>query len=174
MKICNIQPDYTLKLSIALSEDELKWGRAELANLIDNQKKKVVGIFRNARYDKKLPDTFWMELTEELQKQSDEELLFVDILSPDVPTRLREDMYEYAQKDLRKLAAFMASLDAFICGDTGPMHLASASGVPTIALFKTTAPTLYGTLKESDLSLVMQEKSPDKIAEEIKEHLQAL
>lgn len=82
-------------------------------------------------------------------------------------------MHEYAQKDLRKLAAFMANLDAFICGDTGPMHLASASGVPTIALFKTTTPTLYGTLKESDLSLEMGDKSVERIAREIGEHISA-
>lgn len=174
LKICSIKSDYTLKLSIALSEKELEWGRDELAQLTQGKKGRKIGIFRNARYDKKLPDDFWKELIEELQKQSDSELVFVDILSPDVPVKLAEEMYEYAQKDLRKLAAFMANLDAFICGDTGPMHLASASGVPTIALFKTTAPDLYGTLKESDRSIVLKDKNIQQITQEINAHLESL
>jgi len=173
MKIFDIKPDYTLKLSIALNNEELAWGKKELEKVTQKEGKKVIGLFRNARYDKKLSDTFWLELVENLQKQSDEEIAFIDILSPDVPTKLSAQMHEYAQKDLRKLAAFMANLDAFICGDTGPMHLASASGVPTIALFKTTTPTLYGTLKESDLSLEMGDKSVEQIAQEIGEHISA-
>ncbi len=171
MKILDVQPDYTLKLSIALSEEELKWGKEELLKLTEGQKGRKVGIFRNARYDKKLSDDFWKELIQKLQKQSSEALVFIDILSPDIPVRLTPDILEYAQKDLRRLAAFMASLDAFVCGDTGPMHLASASGVPTIALFKTTAPDLYGTLKESDYSLVMKDKTTGEIAQEITEHI---
>lgn len=171
LKIFGIEPDYSLKLSIALSSNELEWGKDELAQLTQGKKGRKIGIFRNARYDKKLSDDFWKELIEELQKQSDSELVFVDILSPDVPVKLTEEMYEYAQKDLRKLAAFMANLDAFICGDTGPMHLASASGVSTIALFKTTAPDLYGTLKENDYSLLKEDKSINEIAQEILEHI---
>ncbi len=174
LKICGIEPDYSLKLSIALTFKELEWGKTELAKLTEGKKSRKIGIFRNARYDKKLPDDFWKELIEELQKQSDSELVFVDILSPDVPVRLTGEMYGYAQKDLRKLAAFMANLDAFICGDTGPMHLASASGVPTIALFKTTAPDLYGTLKESDCSIVLKDKDMEKITQEIDAHLESL
>ena len=51
------------------------------------------------------------------------------------------------------------------------MHLASASGTATIALFKTTSPILYGTLGEKDLSIVMKEKSIEEIAQEILGHL---
>ena len=174
LKICGIKPDYDLKLSIALSGEEQEWGRAELVRLTEGKKGRKIGIFRNARYDKKLPDNFWKELTQKLQEQSEEPIIFIDILSPDIPARLTPDMLEYAQKDLRKLAAFMAGLDAFVCGDTGPMHLASASGVPTIALFKTTAPHLYGTLKESDHSLVMRDKTTGEIAQEILEHISNL
>ena len=174
LKICGIKPDYDLKLSIALSGEELEWGRAELANLTKDKNGRKIGIFRNARYDKKLSDDFWKELIQKLQEQSEEPIIFIDILSPDIPARLTHEMLEYSQKDLRKLATFMAGLDAFVCGDTGPMHLASASGVPTIALFKTTAPDMYGTLKESDYSLVMREKTTGEIAREILEHISTL
>ena len=171
LRIFNLEPDYTLKLDIALSKEEKEWGREELEQIAtEGGDKKYIGIFRNARYDKKLSDDFWKALVEELKKRSQKALVFIDILSPDILTKLQLEMLEYSQKDLRKLAAFTANLDLFICGDTGPMHLASASGVPTIALFQTTAPTLYGTLKESDASLVIEDKTPAQLAQEIVEH----
>ncbi len=173
LKIFGIEPDYTLKLSISLSKEEKEWGKEELQKVVGQHGKKVVGIFRNARYDKKLPEQFWKELLVELQKHL-KDVVFVDILSPDIPKKLQEDVSEYSQKDLRKLAAFMASLDAFICGDTGPMHLASASGVPTIALFGITAPDLYGTLKESDKSIVLKDKSVTEVAREISNHIASI
>ena len=81
-------------------------------------------------------------------------------------------MTTISEKNLRVLAAKIGNLKAFICGDTGPMHLASATLTPTVALFKTTSPALYGTLGGNDLSLVMKEKSVKDIAKEIIEHLQ--
>jgi len=169
LKIFNIKPNYNLKLSISLDEKELKNAKEELNSLVGKTQKKVFGIFRNARYNKKLQDDFWKELIGEL-KNLDEDIIFVDILYPGISKKLQDDMYEYSNKNLRALAAFMANLDIFIASDTGPMHLASASGVSTIALFKATAPMLYGTLKENDFSLIMKDKDTKEIAKEILEH----
>ena len=171
MKAFDIEPDYNLKMNIALSEKELRAGKEELQKLVGERKGRVVAIFRNARHDKLIEDDWWREFVSKLRAY-DDTITFIDILSPDIPHKLDESMLEYSQKDLRKLAAFMANLDAFVCGDTGPMHLASASGVATVALFKITLPLLYGTLKENDLSLLMKEKSLDEIAKEVYEHIQ--
>ena len=174
MKVFDVTPDYDLKMNIALSEQELQEGKKELQKLLaDKKSNRVVAIFRNARHDKLIEDSWWQEFVLKLQEY-DKEIVFVDILSPDIPHKLQDDMVEYSNKNLRKLAAFMANLDAFICADTGPMHLASASGVPTIALFKITLPLLYGTLKETDLSLVMKEKSVDDVAKEVFGHIQKI
>jgi len=173
MKAFDIEPDYNLKMNIALSSEELAEGKKELERLLIGKKGRVIAIFRNARHDKLIEDSWWKTFIAKLKKY-DPNTVFVDILSPDIPHKLQEDMLEYSHKDLRKLAAFMANLDAFICADTGPMHLASASGVPTIALFKITLPLLYGTLKESDLSLVMKDKSLDDVVKEVYEHIQKI
>jgi ADP-heptose:LPS heptosyltransferase len=174
MKVFDIAPDYNLKMGIELSKEELREGAAALKSVVGERAgKRVIGIFRNARHDKLIEDSWWQEFVTQLQER-DKEILFVDILSPDIPKKLREDIFEYSQKDLRKLAAFMANLDAFVCGDTGPMHLASASGVPTIAMFKITLPLLYGTLKESDLSLLMGERDVNAIADEVYAHIEKI
>ncbi|MBA1438454.1 MAG: glycosyltransferase family 9 protein [Epsilonproteobacteria bacterium] len=167
LKIFDITPDYNLKLTVELQEDELSKGK----KLVENFKNgaKIFGIFRNARYDKKIDDVWWQELISAMQNKAPD-IVFIDILSPDVKERLPNITHSFEEKNLRTLAAFMANLDAFICGDTGPMHLASASGVPTIALFKTTAPTLYGTLKEKDHSIEMDGKSVNQVADEILAH----
>lgn len=132
-----------------------------------------IGIFRDARNEKKIENEWWLSLLEALEKR-DVSLTFIDVLDPNNRVPLKEDMQTLSEKDLRVLAAKIANLKAFICGDTGPMHLASASGAATIALFKVTSPSLYGTLGKKDLSLVMQGKSITEIAEEILDHLKSV
>ena len=132
-----------------------------------------IGIFRDARNEKKIDDEWWSELIKALHKV-DTSLKFIDILDPNNTIVLEKGMPTISEKNLRILASKISNLDAFICGDTGPMHLASASGTATIALFKTTSPTLYGTLGKKDLSLVMQGKSVEEIAGEIIDHLKSI
>ena len=132
-----------------------------------------IGIFRDARNEKKIENEWWSELINALHN-IDSSLKFIDILDPNNTIALHNEMATISEKDLRVLACKIANLDAFICGDTGPMHLASASGTATIALFKTTSPTLYGTLGKKDLSLVMQGKSVEEIADEIIGHLKSI
>lgn len=131
---------------------------------------KSIGIFRDARNEKKIDDEWWRALLKELNLL-DNHLKFIDILDPNNRTPLEEHLPTLSEKNLRVLASKIANLDAFICGDTGPMHLASATLTPTIALFKATSPSLYGTLGQRDLSLEMQGKSIKEIAVEIDTHL---
>ncbi|HIP18472.1 MAG TPA: hypothetical protein EYG78_03960 [Sulfurovum sp.] len=160
------EEDFKSTLDIRLGNEEKESGR-------DNIPVHSIGIFRDARNEKKIDDAWWSELIKALHKV-DTSLHFVDILDPNNTTALAKDMLTISEKNLRILASKISNLDLFICGDTGPMHLASASGTATIALFKTTSPTLYGTLGKKDLSLVMRGKSVDAIASEIMMHLKSI
>ncbi|MGH8259294.1 MAG: glycosyltransferase family 9 protein, partial [Steroidobacteraceae bacterium] len=83
--------------------------------------------------------------------------------SPDLPpTDARCATLHFSSP--RALAAAMASMRAFICGDTGPMHLASSTGVPTVALFQASDPAVYGPLKPSDLALDLSRSTPADVA----------
>jgi ADP-heptose:LPS heptosyltransferase len=64
----------------------------------------------------------------------------------------------------RALAATIAATRLFISADTGPMHLASATTVPTVALFCATDPALYGPMKPSDLALEVAQYPPQLAA----------
>jgi heptosyltransferase-2 len=45
--------------------------------------------------------------------------------------------------DLRGLGGFIARCAAFAANDSGPMHMARALGIPTLALFGSTDPTMF-------------------------------
>jgi len=154
---------YEPYLDIRLSKDEI---HAVSSDIVSGS----IGIFRDARGDKKLDDTWWIALLNALQTLAPQ-LNFIDILDPNNTIPLKDDIHTLTEKNLRTLAAKIANLNAFICADTGPMHLASASKTPTVALFKVTSPVYYGTLGKKDLSLVLKDKSIENIAKEILTHL---
>jgi ADP-heptose:LPS heptosyltransferase len=53
----------------------------------------------------------------------------------------------------RGLTAAIAATRVFIATDTGPMHLASTTAVPTVGLFMASDPGLYGPLKPDDVAI---------------------
>ena len=64
----------------------------------------------------------------------------------------------------RRLAAAMGQMCMFVSADTGPMHLASSTQVPTVGLFCASEPALYGPLKTCDLALDVTRHSPALLA----------
>ena len=65
----------------------------------------------------------------------------------------------------RLLAATIAHVDWFFSADTGPMHLASAAGVPTVAFFSRTNPAAFGPIKPNDTVLRIEGMTPQAVAE---------
>jgi ADP-heptose:LPS heptosyltransferase len=72
----------------------------------------------------------------------------------------------------RRLAAALSGPRMFISADTGPMHLASSTSVPTVALFRASDPALYGPLKPCDLALDIKQYSPLALAQICHRHWQ--
>lgn len=164
-------------LDINLSKEEKSAGNAALSSLLAkqgfiDQGRKLVGVFRVARNQKIISNHYWEKLINELRRL-DEQLEFVDIVVPD-QDRLDIELLEISNKDLRKLGGMLSQLEAFICADTGPMHLASASGAATIALFNQTRPARYGTLGVQDLSLEIKSLDAITVAGHIDRHLKDL
>lgn len=57
---------------------------------------------------------------------------------------------------LRQFMAVLASCKMLVCNDSGPMHIASALGVPVVAVFGPTEPAWFGPLGE-EKKIVMRE-----------------
>ncbi len=166
----NREKEYSKYLDIALSDGEIEEGKLMVDSILDKRGRVIVGIFRDARGDKKIDDNWWRELLNRLSN-IDRDLVFLDILAPDQKKLSDIDIKFITKRDLRELAKLFSALDVFISADTGPMHLSSASKTPTIALFNVSSPTQYGPIGMGDLSIVVKDKAIELVAKEILEHI---
>ena len=135
-------------LNIRLSEQEQQQARKALAAVLGesvqrSRAKPVVGIFANATGAKRYGAEWWVEFVHALQTlQPDVQI--VDLVAEHGQTQLGGDFPSYYTRDLRRLASVIANMDAFISADCGVMHLAVASGTPTLGLFSVTCAVKYG------------------------------
>ncbi len=151
-------------LDISLSDNEKNEGKEILKRLTGEAKfddKIIIGIFRDARYEKRIADSYWLEYINELIKAGHNYIL-VDIIAPG-SHKITDEIFSISFKNLRQLASFMAALDFFISADTGPMHLASAAKTNVIALFNKTSPDKFGPLGGNDRIIDINNKNIDEV-----------
>lgn len=157
-------PEHDVELDIKLMENEILLAQIDLDKILKQNNipsnNKIVALFRNARYDKKIPDEWWNRWHEELLK-IDKNITVIDILSPDILTKLNNKCLVYSNKNLRILGAFFKCCDMYISADTGPLHLSCASGAKTVALFNKTDIGTYGTLGDMNLTIDINNLTPE-------------
>lgn len=160
-------PKDEIELDIKLTDQERQEGREDLENIIKKSQtpieNKTIALFRNARFDKRIDDIWWNKWHEELLKL-DSTITIIDILSPDIESRLNDNCLEYSSSNLRVLGAFFASCDIYVSADTGPLHLSSSSQANTIGLFNHTDIETYGTLGEHNKNIDINNLTPKYIA----------
>ncbi len=135
-----------LPLNLSLSELERTQARKTLNAVVGRAPpahRPVLGLFANATGAKRYGERWWSEFVASLQA-SQPDVLIVDVVAEHGQTQLGGDFPSYYTRDLRRLAAVISSMDAFVSADCGVMHLAVASGAPTLGLFSVTSPAKYG------------------------------
>lgn len=161
-------------LDIKLTQDELQEAKKDLENLLKQNNisndKKIITLFRNARFDKKISDEWWSQWLDEILSL-DENIIFIDILSPDIPEKLNDKVLAYGNKNLRVLGAFFQNCDLYVSADTGPMHLAVASQAKVLAFFNKTNMDLYGALGEGNKTIDIEKLSIQEVAKITQEFL---
>jgi len=166
-------------LDINLTTKERLNGNGYLDTLLDQKgvirgaENTIIGIFRDARHDKKIEDTWWLPFIKKLLIKNPH-FIFVDILPPNISDAIHPKALPISFSNLRDLACFMSSLDFFICADTGPMHLASASYTPVIAFFNATSADKYGPLGEYDRVVNVLHKPIDDVINETINNIQEI
>jgi ADP-heptose:LPS heptosyltransferase len=168
LKLFDIElPSKETLLDIKLTDIEIETAKNELRKLLHEnniaEDAKVIALFRNARFDKKIPDEWWQEWFEALIAL-DDNVVVIDILSPDILEKLNDDVLEYSNKNLRALGALFRACDIYISADTGPLHLASASDARVLALFNKTNAEVYGTLGEKSQTVDINGLSAKEVA----------
>ncbi|MFK5937573.1 MAG: glycosyltransferase family 9 protein [Sulfurimonas sp.] len=168
IRLFDIQaPKENLKLDIKLTKEEIQGAKEDLKSLLQNatitKQTKTIALFRNARFDKKITDIWWEEWLNALYELN-KNILVIDILSPDIPTKLNDKVLEYSNKNLRALGAFFHECDLYVSADTGPMHLAAASDAKVLALFNKTSIQAYGALGEKNKTIDINDLSVQDVA----------
>ena len=158
-------PSYAT-LDIKNTPQELIQAKNELHTLLKqnhySEKTQTIALFRNARFDKKIEDSWWSQWVEQLLELNDN-LVIIDILSPDIPTPLNDKVLSYGTKELRLLGAFFKTTTLYVSADTGPMHLAVASGAKVLALFNKTDAQVYGALGKGNTTIDVEKLSLEDV-----------
>ena len=137
--------DETLKplplVNLRLTALEIVDGYNTLNQLTENSNRTIC-LFTHATGRKCYTSLWWEQFYERL-KQEFPEANIIEVLPIHNVSKLSFKARSFYSRDIRKICAVIANTDLFIGGDSGMMHLAGASGTPTLGLFSVTDENLY-------------------------------
>lgn len=136
-----------------VSEKEQKAALSLLERFgINKSKHRIIGINPGAAYGSAkcwLPDRFEAVTHKLIENENTRVIYFGDNIGKplvdDICKNMPDSVVNLAGKtSLRELLALIECCDAFLTNDSGPMHIASALGVPLLALFGSTSEVKTG------------------------------
>ncbi len=154
--------------SLVLTDAEREGGRRILARLALTGRQPGasglrIGVFANATRDKLLAGTWWRGFIEAFRAEAPG-CRIVEIL-PAFGQSMLEDRFPcFYSSDVRKMAALIANLDGYVSADCGVMHLAWATGTPTVGLFNVTDPAEWGPFGPRAFALTLDGATPAAVA----------
>ena len=129
-------------LELKLTSAEMEAGKKIIRDIFPNEKE-TIGIFTFATGLKCYPPSWWEPFYARLKNEYPEYNI-LEILPKENVSQIGFEAPTFYSLDVREICAVMANLRVFIGADSGMMHLASASGTPTIGLFSVTDEKVYG------------------------------
>ena len=152
-------------LNMRLSGDDTEQARQALAGILGESapRQRVVGIFANATGAKRYDTDWWMQFLDALRARQPDARI-VELVADHGRSLLGEKFPAYYTRDLVRLAAVIANMQAVISADCGVMHLAVASGTPTLGLFSVTSAEKYGPYGSSNSAVDTRALSAAEVA----------
>ena len=107
---------------------------------------RTVAFFLGARAEKRLPAAWYLELAARTASSGLKAALFTGPAEKGLlrDARLPEGVSVFSGLPVREVASMLRRARAVLTPDSGPMHLAAAVKVPTLALFSHTEPWRFG------------------------------
>ncbi|HUN75975.1 MAG TPA: glycosyltransferase family 9 protein [Steroidobacteraceae bacterium] len=158
-----------VRLWLPLEPQELEAGRAIVSRTLLEKvgsapAERAFGFFAHATGLKRIDPGYWRAFWDRFLELQPHAVPFEFLPTPQTaPTDARCASVHI--RSPRALTGAMAATRMFISADTGPMHLASSTGIPTVALFCASDPALYGPLKPCDLAVRTDECGPAELAQ---------
>jgi ADP-heptose:LPS heptosyltransferase len=144
-------------LDIKLDAEEIEAGKKKLFSIIQNNKPTIC-LFTNATGDKCYSEQWWSDFYDTL-KEAFPDYNIVELLPVENISKLNFAIPHFYSKNIREMGGFIANTVVFIAADNGVMHLASASGTPTVGLFKVTDENLYKPYNPKSFSVNTQQNT---------------
>ena len=163
-----------VRLSLCLRPEEIEVGRSVMSRAIERRiahrpwqqptSTRAFPFFAHATGPKIVERLWWLQFWNTFL-ELEPDAIPVEILPAPASAVVNVNFPTIHCPSPRALTAAIASTRMFISADTGPMHLASSTPVPTVALFRGSDPALYGPLKPTDLSVNVDNSTPRLIAQ---------
>jgi ADP-heptose:LPS heptosyltransferase len=165
---------HDLKLSLSLRSEEMEVGRSAIRDAIgrgmstiaavDGPMPHTLGFFAHATGLKMIERPWWLAFWKAFLELEPDAIPVEFLPTPhSTPTDARFPSLHLPSP--RNLTAAIAATRMFLSADTGPMHLASSTSVPTVALFRASDPALYGPLKAQDVVIDITQCTPPFVAQ---------
>src|SRR5688572_28773616 len=155
------------RMCVPNSDREIKRGAELLSDRLSRAARQpaggstVIGFFASARGRKNLGTRWWRDFWRAyLELRPD--TAPVEVLPNASHPPVNGEFATVHCPSPRMLAATISHVSAFFSADTGPMHLASAAGVPTIAFYNWTHPATFGPLGPKDVAMIVNGMNPQE------------
>jgi heptosyltransferase-2 len=142
------------RLVLNLLDEEVAQARKQLANWGIASSDFLIGLHPGgSSFDKRWPEDNFASVADRLVAQYSAKVLLLRgpgeaHLSRNIEKKMRVAPISYAPQSIRELAALIQRCKLFICNDSGPMHIAAALDVPTVAIFGSTDHVAWKPLSE--------------------------
>jgi len=155
------------RLWLPLSAEQRSAGRAAIAQALGARSGDLgnaCGFFAHASGRKALGASWWRAFWPAFLAL-EPDVLPVEFLPPGGGGPVDETFAHVQFSSLRAMAGAIAATRLFISADTGPMHLACCTPVPTVGLFRASRLDLYRPLRPCDLAIEVAHRSPQEVAQ---------
>ena len=149
------------RISIEIRSDLLKISMNTLGKFVDLSKRPLIGIHPGAFFGSSKtwdPKSFGLLAERLTDKQNANVLIFGGPGEKELTEMVLKHsngkaLNFFGKDNLLILPGLLSMLDAFISGDTGPLHIASLVGTPTISIFGPTDPKMTAPRGSNNLYL---------------------
>jgi heptosyltransferase III len=156
-------------LDIRLTDVERQLGERLIRDIVVTSEQLntggVIGLFAEATGNKRYCQEWWSDFVSAVRLASPD-CSIVEIIPVHGRSMLDSKWPGYYSTSIRRMASAMAGVDMMISADCGAMHLAVASGTPTIGMFSVTDAKIYGPYGSHNAHLVTQGMTPQQAAKQ--------
>lgn len=143
------------KLVYHVLPDEIATAKAQRTSWGIEDDGFLIGIHPGgSSFDKRWPEKRYAELADRLVQQYNATILLLHgpeeaVLTRNIQQAMQSGAIVHAPETIRELGAMLSCCDLVVCNDSGPMHLAAALDVPTVAIFGPTDHVAWHPLSEN-------------------------